>query len=277
MRIALADTGGGPKSRNTGGSYVIVNDILDYVISKAGQPGADEGVRVGDASAEVTGVLVCFMATVDALRTARREGCSLVVTHETPFLPCPGLGRQAEDSMEWSSNRARMQEIADGGLTVARLHGSLDRWLVYDAFREALGLPAQGGGEGYCRVYRVRPATLRDWIERAKSATGLEHVRYVGDPERIVSRVGLPFGGLGLFVNIGSVEALVRAGADLLIGGESDDYALRYIADSGAAFIETGHSPSENPGLKQFADVLRGQFPSLKVVYYDCATPYDWA
>jgi putative NIF3 family GTP cyclohydrolase 1 type 2 len=254
-----------------------VTEFLDYVISHAGQPGSDEGVRVGDAHAEVTGVLVCFMATVEALQAARREGCGLVVTHETPFLPYPGLSKVPDDVMEWSSNRVRLREMEEGGLTVVRLHGSLDRWLVYDAFRELLALPAQAEGEGYRRVYQVEPAPLRDWIERAKSATGLDHVRFVGDPDRVVSRVGLPFGGLGLFVNIGSVESLIHAGADLLIGGESDDYALRYMADAGVAFIETGHSGSENPGLMRFAGVIREAFPELTVIYYDCPAPHSWA
>ncbi len=247
-----------------------VKELLEYAAANAGALGREDGVREGDPNAEVNGVLVCFMATVDALQTARREGCNLVVTHETPFLPMAGISRVPEDWREWSVNKARIREIEDGGLTVVRLHSSLDRWLIYDTFRELLGLPPDGEGQGYGKVYSAEPAPLRAWIERAKTAAGLNQVRFIGDPERVVSRVGLPFGGLSLFVNIGCVEKMVRGGADLLIGGESDEHALLYMADAGVAFIELGHAATENPGLRRFSELLETQFPGLKTVYYEC-------
>lgn len=262
---------------NTAVKAMKVTDFLDFVRSNSGELGREDGVIGGDPAADVKGILVCFLATLDALQTARREGCSLVVTHETPFLPMAGISKVPEDWREWSVNKARIKEIEDGGLTVVRLHSSLDRWLIYDTFREMLGLPADGEGQGYGKVYSADPATLRTWIEKAKAAAGLDCIRFIGDPERVVSRVGLPFGGLSLFVNIGCVERMVRAGADLLIGGESDDHALLYMADAGVAFIELGHSPTENPGLIRFSEVLREQFPGLKVVYYDSRPRYCWA
>lgn len=244
--------------------------------SNSGELGREDGVIEGNPDGEVNGVLVCFMATLDALRTARRERCNLVVTHETPFLPMAGISKVPDDWREWSVNKARLREIEGGGLTVVRLHSSLDRWLIYETFREMLGLPAEGEGQGYGRVYNVEPAPLRAWVDTAKTAAGLDQVRFMGDPERVVSRIGLPFGGLSLFVNIGCIERIVQAGADLLIGGESDDHALLYTADAGVAFIELGHSPTENPGLRRFADAVRQRFQDIRVVYYDAQPHYRW-
>ena len=70
---------------------VNIAGFLDFVKSNSGELGREDGVIKGNPDAEVNGVLVCFMATLDALRTARREGCNLVVTHETPFLPMAGI------------------------------------------------------------------------------------------------------------------------------------------------------------------------------------------
>lgn len=253
-----------------------VNELIGSLIPHIGSLHGDEGVRVGDPNAEVRGILVCFMAGVDALREARREGCNLVICHETPYLPYEGLFRIPEESPGWSTNAARTKEIEEGGLTILRLHGSLDRYTVYDTFRERLGLPAEAEGESFERIYPVEPAPLRQWVDRAKAATGLEHVRFFGDPERTVTRIGLPWGGLGLFVNVGFFERLIRGGVDLLICGESDDYAMRYMADAGVAFIETGHSASENPGLAKFAGILGEMYPGIKTVYHENPVPYTW-
>lgn len=254
-----------------------VSDVLAWVRRYVPQLNADEGVRVGDPQAEVQGILVCFMATCDALQRARQEGCTLVICHEDPFLPYEGLQGFPQTALTWTVNRRRLREILEGSLTVLRLHGSLDRWLVFEAFREALGLPAEGEGEGYERIFLVEPAPLGEWVRRAKAALGVPQVRVVGELERPVSRIGLPWGGMALFVNIGFVERLIQRGADLLIGGESDDYALRYMADAGVAFIETGHSISENLGLERFACLLQEGLPQIPVRFYANPIPYGWA
>ena len=254
-----------------------ISELLDLVGEHAGELGGDEGIEAGSPDVDVRGVLVCFMATADALRRARSEECNLVISHEALLLPYKGLHGFSEQVHDWSANRARLEQVDRGGLTVLRLHCSLDKWLLYDAFREILGLPAEAERGGFHRIYPVDPAPLDHWIQRAKTATGVEHVRIVGDPESTVTRIGLPLGGLPLYTNISFVESLIAGGADLLIGGESDDYALRYMSDAGVCFIETGHSASENPGLAKFADILRSAFPKPKVVFHQVPVPHDWA
>ena len=57
----------------------------------------------------------------------------------------------------------------------------------------------------------------------------------------MVSRIGLPWGGLGLFVNVGYQQALVEQGCDLFIAGESDNYGFRFAQECGIPMIETSH------------------------------------
>ncbi len=254
-----------------------VPDFLSFISTHIPTLCKDEGVRVGDPNAEVRGILVCFMATVDALQKARREGCNLVVCHEDPFLPYEGLFGFPQTALTWSANRLRLKEATEGGLTVLRLHSGLDQWLVYDSFLDLLGLPARKPGEGFETVYDAAPATVGDWIERTKEAVDIECVRFIGDPGRVVSKIGVPWGGLGLFVNVSFIEKVIANGAELLIGGESDDYALRYMTDAGVAFIEAGHSPTENPGLQKFSEVLQAAFPDLKVAFHRSPQPFSWS
>ena len=49
----------------------------------------------------------------------------------------------------------------------------------------------------------------------------------------------------------------------MLISGEADEYAMRYALDAGVPTIETGHSISENPGLRLAAEHISAHFKLL--------------
>ena len=87
--------------------------------------------------------------------------------------------------------------------------------------------------------------------------------------------MGLPWGGLGLSVNVGFIQSLIVHHPDVLIAGESDEYAMRYALDAGVAMIETSHGVSEDPGLRNFADRLREAFPEVKVAFFECGSPWQ--
>ena len=103
----------------------------------------------------------------------------------------------------------------------------------------------------------------------------MDCVRVTGDSQRVVSRVGLPWGGLGLSVNVGFIEALLGYDPDVLIAGESDEYAMFYCLDADVPLIETSHAGSENFGLARFAQQLAQHFPGLRVVFHRCPVPWQ--
>ena len=237
--------------------------------------GSDEGFRYGDPDSEVTGILVCWMATLDAIRRAAAESCNLIVTHEDVYFPYVSRRQDLEQYLTWVVNRRRIEALAKNGMTVFRAHGMLDRLCILDDFAEMLGLPEPVVKEGYLRIYDMESILLRDLADRVKRQTGLAIVRVAGDLDRSVCRVGLPWGGLGLSVNVGFIQSLIVHHPDVLIAGESDEYAMRYALDAGVAMIETSHGVSEDPGLRNFADRLREAFPEVKVAFFECGSPWQ--
>ncbi|MFQ6097714.1 MAG: hypothetical protein ACE5O2_08295, partial [Armatimonadota bacterium] len=113
-------------------------EVEEYIVSKAGPKGGDEGFRWGAPGVEVRGVLVSWMATLEAIERAAAEGCNVMVVHEDVFFPYESRGRP-EEWMTWGPNRARLGRLADCGVTVMRAHGMLDRLCVLDDFAEQLG------------------------------------------------------------------------------------------------------------------------------------------
>ncbi len=255
-------------------------EVISWVEGLTGHPlNRDEGVHHGDADRPVGGVLVCWMATREALDVAAREGCDLVLTHESLYYPYNAVINTDNPPgwEEWPTNRLRRELLERNGLTLLRVHGSLDEATICEDFVAVLGLGAPAAADGLVRVYDIPPCSLAELIARVKRCTGLERLR-VSAPrgmDQSVRRVGLPWGGLGLFVNVRYQQQLVAMGCDVLIGGESDDYGMRFAADLGIPLIETGHSVSENPGLRRFRDLLAARFADLRVLYYECPPAWE--
>lgn len=250
-------------------------DIAAYIETLGPPRGQDEGFKFGDPTTETTGALVCWMATVEALEVAATCGANLVITHEELHFPYSFLGGNLADALTWSVNRLRFTALAVHGLTVYRAHGQLDRYCILDLFGEAIGLPKPSVNEGNFRIYDIEPVSVGELAGRTKEMLGLPHLRVSGDLDAVVKRVGLPWGGLGLSLNVSFINGILQHGPDVLIAGECDEYAFRFTEDAGVPMIETGHSASENPGLARFADVLQAQFPALAVAYHE--VPCPWA
>ena len=254
-----------------------VNDLKNHVVKLKGSDlNQDEGVLYGDPQAEVRGVLLTWMATVPALEAARREDCNVVLCHESFYL-YPFWGGLQPQHPAWVPNQARLRAAAVGGLTILRIHGSLDKICIYDDFAAALGLENPDPGAGWHKVFPIPETTAGELVRRVKDTFQLPHVRVSGDLAKRVSCVGLPWGGLGLDSNISYLESLVELGADVLIAGEADEYGFTFANDSGVPMIETGHSLSENIGMESFGEQLRGSFPGLKTVFFEATRAFDYA
>jgi len=261
-----------------------VQDFQEYFLrlkQQAGLPptlNGDEGLVLGRPETEVTGMLVAWMGTVDALEMAAREHCNLVVVHEQfYFYSFWSPERLRPQDLTWRANRRRI-ELAEGhGLSVLRLHGSMDMLHNFEDFVELIGGAVGKRGGGYYRVFPIPETTVAALVQRLKQTLRLDHVRMVGDLSRRVRCLGVPMGGLCLDSNISYMEWCIEHGADCLVGGEADEYGFLLAADAGIPCIETGHFVSETPGVLNFARRLQADFPDVKVVGYDAQRPYVYA
>ncbi|HEV2123769.1 MAG TPA: Nif3-like dinuclear metal center hexameric protein [Chloroflexota bacterium] len=270
------------------GGNVLVGDIvarLEVLARELGQPGLnrDEGLRFGEPDAPVQGIQVCWMATQDAIEAAAASGANLIVAHEDLFYPYDVLVKGGPaDFLTWRTNARRARLLARHGIAVIRAHGTLDRSHIFEGFAQLLALPgAPGSGTGplvdeapYGRIYGIEPQTLRQLTAHVKVRTGMTALRVAGNPDAVVRRVGLPWGGMALFVNVGYMQRLVQLGADVFIAGESDNYGLRFAVEAGIPLIETSHEVSENPGLRAFTGELAHAFPHVPVAFHE--NPLCW-
>ena len=252
-----------------GGIIMKPEDIKEYLLRRCNRPlGKEEGILFGDPYIEIRNILVTWMATLDAIEEAIRKECNFILCHEALFYPYvvpEGLG----DVLSWRTNRKRLELLAKNGITVFRAHGLLDYLLITEYFGKTCNLGEPVAKEEIAYIYQVAPIILKDFARSIKSSMNLPSIRMAGDPEKEISRIGIAVGGMGLFVNIGFWEILLKYNVDVILVGETDEYAIRYALDSGVAVVETTHPSSENPGLKKFSEELARDFPDVKVYFYD--------
>lgn len=250
-------------------------EFEDLIANLSPPLAGEEGVRFGDPQVEVRGVLVTWMPTCAAISAAAERACNLVICHEDLFFPYSGARAALEVSLNWPVSRNRIGLLVRHGLTVLRAHGSLDRLCVVDEFARAVGLRGEVMADGLARVFTISEVSLGDLARQVKRSLRLARIRVVGDLERRITKVGVAVGGIGLSVNISFWERLLSAGAQVVLTGETDEYAMRYAEDSGIGVIETTHAVSENPGLRRFCDILRERFPDVPVEFHECGVTWQ--
>ena len=251
-----------------------VPDIIAHVEGLTGHPlHRDEGVHHGTADRPVRAATVSWMATPGAIHAAGTAGSELLIVHESLYFPYdvvishdPPPGWQ-----EWRVNRQRRELLERHDLTCLRIHGSADEICILDTFAALLGLGEPVHIDGFVKVYEIPPLSLGALMQRVKKALGMTHLRLGApwDAERLVHRVGLPWGGLGLFVNVAYQQQLVAQGCDVFIAGETDNYGFRFAAECDIPMIETSHELSENPGLRRFTEMLSSAFPGVTFRFHE--------
>ena len=252
-----------------------VPELLDFVVglNPRGRLGGEEGVLFGDPERDASGVLVAWMPTVAAIRHAAAEGCGILLCHEA--LTFHDYFPTASGPDPWAADRARLDLLRQSGTTVVRAHSTVDPTHVVPGFIETIGLSAPATSGSVWSFHHEPERAVGEVARGVADALGMAHVRLTGDPARTVTRVGTMVGGLGQDRHIKRWEDyLVPLEVELIIAGETNDFAQRFALDSDICLIETCHSASEEPGLRKLASDLANAFLGCRVVFHEEVVPW---
>ena len=254
---------------------ITISDIIGYVESQTNHKlNRDEGMQFkNDVNRTVHGVTVAWMATPGAIQSAGEAGHELLIAHESVYFPYDVLNatNPPENWREWKVNKQRIDLFNNYDLSCVRMHGSVDEICIFDTFADLFDLGNPVYTDGLVKIYETAPISLGDLIALVKNRMEMPYLRVAGvsNLSRKVHRIGLPWGGLGLFVNVNYQQNLIMQECDAFIAGESDSYGFRFAVEAGIPMIETGHELSENPGLKKFTEILMNAFPDVTFSFYE--------
>ena len=262
------------------------NDIRSHLLSAA--PWVDpkrtvDTVKIGDPDLPIARAGVGWMATIEDLKTAHRDGCQLFITHEPTFNdhldPLDGPCRRTEPG------KRKTEFLQRAGMIVLRCHDAWDGWPeigIRDSWARGLGLGKPVGENreatsqrGWHAVYDIPPVTLREFARMVAARVrplGQDGVEVLGDPQRIIRR---PAVGVGCG---GPDRDMVELGADVLIvcyDGASYWKDRERFVELGAAVLMVEHGTSEMWGMENLARYLMETFPQVTFRYYS-GHPRAW-
>ena len=230
------------------------------------------GIQVGDAEAEVTGVLLCTDVTDAVLDEAIALHHNVVVSHHP--LIFHGLKKIAghtavermvakaikHDITVYSAHTNMDNTPADGvSFKMAQKLGMIDVE-VLDVHRIACEDGAsQCYGSGVIGTIATTPAG--ELLNRVKTLFGVPTVRFSGNAETLVTRVAL-CGGAGSFL----IDQAIQAGAHIFITGD-----MKYHDFQGheheIVLADMGHYESEQFTKEIFFDIIQKKSPTFAVAF----------
>ena len=274
----------GANSAEAQAKPLTAREVISRIQAHVGVPWQQDTVdtfKAGNPDAEVKGVAVTMMATLDVLERAAAAGENLIITHEPTFynhLDKPDQLEQKESDPVLATKRAFIKEH---GLVVWRFH---DHWHrrnpdgIEAGMVHALGWEKlQDPGNQY--LFAVSETDLQGLASELKHRLNIRVMRVVGDPKLKVRKVALGPGASGVGKE---TRALEISDVQVLVTGEPREWeTVEYVADAVTegkpkALIILGHIPSEQAGMEECARWLKTFVNEVPVEFVPAREPF-WA
>ncbi len=223
-------------------------------------------------------------------RKAVESGVNVLVTHEPTFYTHWDLDEKAADyyaAPEYAKQiylqlvDQKKKWIDSNGLVIIRNHDTMDALKdsgIPFALGQFLGYANSDiiASRTYFNVYRVESQTAAVFarsLAKRLSTIGQPGVAFYGDPERIITSIGLGTGCIcdpmefadlkpGLFI---SIDDTVRTWTQ-----------TAYASDSGDPLIVINHGTSEEMGMRMLNKIIKLKFPAIETVHFNQGCTYKW-
>ncbi len=235
------------------------------------------GLLLGDPAREVRTILTCLTLTPDVAAEAVQQQVDLIVTHH------PILFRPVQKLTTATAEGAMLLELAAQRIAVYSPHTAFDsaRHGINQQWAERLKLeqiqpliPKEattgtaigtttkitapvGTGRFGCLPQPVSLEQLRGQVEQL---TGQTVLPFVGTRQQPVQNIAIACGAAAEFLHNAH-----QLGCDVLITGEARFHACLEARSLGISLIITGHYASEHFACEHLAEILKQQFPELKI------------
>ncbi len=201
--------------------------------------GDNVGLLVGRKNAEVNGILVAFEVTSDIIDEAISTGSNLIVCHH-PLIFYPSLKRITD--ADYVENL--VLRLIENHIALYAAHTNLD-WAdegVTRTLAEKLGIDIIDSLKGNEGVYGdIAPEPLSSFAEKVKDTLQCPHLKFVGTPDKIISRVGVVSGSGGDYI-----KSAIDTGCDAFVSADFKYHQAHMAYENDLAIIDAGHFETEN-------------------------------
>lgn len=243
-------------------------DILNYIdelypLNNASK--GDEGkigLQFGNKNAKIKKVLIALDTTAEIIDQAVEINADMIISHH-PFMYYSML------NLDYESNFGKkLVKIIKNDLNIMSFHTNFDVGFdgMNDTLSNLLGLRditfigEEINNNTVMRLGNVSPMKLNEFIEIVKNKFNLKHVKYVGDDNQIIKKVGI-VGGSGS----SEFKNAMNAGIDCFITGELPHHVALEAKEMGFALIDVNHAV-EYYGMETLKRKLEAKFTDVEFI-----------
>ncbi|MDB5120317.1 MAG: hypothetical protein JWN56_1535 [Sphingobacteriales bacterium] len=258
-------------------NQVTVTDVINKIKSNVTCNWADvtvDNIKAGDEQTKVTGIATTFMATLEVLQKAKAAGCNFVISHEPTFYNHnDDLTLHKGDPVQ----EAKLKFIKDNNMVVWRFHDHLHQTNPDQVYEGVLTKLDWKKYQSNGHFLKFPAKSLKNIVTEIEQKLNAKTVRVVGNPDMVISNVGLALGASG---SNSHFKLLSSPDCELLIVGESNEWeTVPYVQDAitigqKKALIVLGHADSEEAGMDYTRTWLQKFYPNLKVKFIEAGNPY---
>ena len=221
------------------------------------------GLLIGDENKEIKKILFCLDVTENAIEKAIKNDVNLIISHHPVIFS--GMKRINNETL----HGRKVLKLIESGIAVYSIHTNADFAIngLNDFVMEKLNLDGETkilnevSFEDYNEVkhcmerhyggtVRIKilneGITLENLVKKIKYELGLPYVRFVGDKNRIIKRIGLVTGGGSSFTDH------AKGSVDVFLTGDLRYHEALDTLEEGRLLVDIGHLESEY----LFADLM---------------------
>jgi putative NIF3 family GTP cyclohydrolase 1 type 2 len=275
----------------TGNDILTARDLHQYLrgLYSVREPSVDR-IIIGDPETKIKKAGTTWTPYLKTLKNAVSQGINVLIVHEPTFYTHWDLDKKTQDFYNSPSPakdqylealETKKKWIESNGLVIIRSHDVPDiikNFGIPFAFGKKLGFKNEDivRSKDFYNVYKVEKnsaANIAEKIAGKLKDFNQPGVAFYGDPNRMVSTVGL---GTGCICD---PQQYAELDPDLCI---AIDDTIRtwiqttYAEDTGKPLVVINHGTSEEMGMRLLNEHLRKNIPSIDFIHLSQGCSYKW-
>ena len=255
-------------------------EIIERIKKNLGVPWRDATYRdtykFGGPETTVTGIATSAFVTIEVVQRAAAAGLNMIIPHECTF--CNDRDDTAIASRD-PLYAKKVELMKKHNIVVFRIHDHMHAQrpdFTYVGSARDVGLDSRYETAPGSHRFVIPPTTLGELAASIKKRNGARALRVVGDPQAKISRIQL---GVGY-----ATPAINSPDVDVVISGEQQEAdsnfdSPEYILDAATlgiakGWIMLGHVVSEEAGMLEMAEWIRGFVPEVPVQLVKANEPF---
>ena len=236
--------------------WEIMGELQTILNTKNAEDWDNVGLLIGDNTKEVNNVLFCLDVTEKVVQKAVDNNVDLIISHHPVIFS--GLKRITNETL----HGRKLLKLIENKIAVYSIHTNSDFAIngLNDFIMDKLNLDGEKiifnehkfeeynsiknkmehvhGGLARIKILN-KEMKLEDMLEKIKDSLGISYVRYVGNKNRLIKKIGLVTGGGSSFMHE------VADKVDVFLTGDLRYHEALDALEEGRILVDIGHFESE--------------------------------